>query len=171
MLKPRIRTETRSKSYRTALGHTRYPPVREVDLEPTGKRGNERALPLWPTTDRLEAYSSNWSSTQKHTQQPWKTLSKRLEICEDSTWFPKIMLFSISNKAIPELLDKLEFLTVVISGFVTPKDKTKSNPLTIQNSQAYHKVCTGSSLSQCHERELSLPKIPAKMHGNLNEKG
>ena len=31
-----------SKSYRTALGHPRYPPVRKVDLEPTGKKGNER---------------------------------------------------------------------------------------------------------------------------------
>ena len=31
-----------SKSYRAALGHTRNLPVKEVDLEPTGKGRNER---------------------------------------------------------------------------------------------------------------------------------
>ena len=133
MLKPRIRTETRNKSYRTALGHTRNPPVREVDLEPTGKRGNERALPLWPTTDRLEAYPRNCSSTQKHTHQPWQTLSERLEICKDSIWPPKNIAFQpIKKKHFPNLLEMLESLTGIKSGVVTPKDKTKLNPLAVQ---------------------------------------
>ena len=39
------------------------------------------------------------------------------------------MLFSISKQSFPTLPGQLMSMTGVISGAVTPKDKTKSNPL------------------------------------------
>ena len=39
------------------------------------------------------------------------------------------MFFSISKQSFPTLPGQLMFMTGVISGVVTPKDKTKSNPL------------------------------------------
>ena len=49
------------------------------------------------------------------------------------------MLFSISKQSFPTLPGKLMSMTGVISGVVTPKDKTKSNPLAREKVRIFSK--------------------------------
>ena len=58
-----------------------------------------------------------------------QTLSDRLELERNLTKSPNPMLFSISKHSFPNIQGQLMPMTEVISGLVTPKDKTKSNPL------------------------------------------
>ena len=59
-------------------------------------------------------------------------------------------------------------MTEVISGVVTPKGKTKSNPIARQKVRTLSKSVVSSSLSQCHYQEgVFTPKgLPASKHGS-----
>ena len=60
------------------------------------------------------------------------------------------MLFSISEQSFSKLPSQLIPMTEVISGVITPKDKTKSNPLSREKVRILSKSVVISSLSQCH---------------------
>ena len=82
-----------------------------------------------PFTDHLKAYILNSLPTKSHTNQPRYTLSDCLELDKSLTESANPMLFSISKQSYPKLPGQLMLITWVISLIITPKDKTKSNPL------------------------------------------
>ena len=129
-----------SKSYRTALGHTRNPPVREVDLEPTGKRGNERENsydPLLIVSKLTPATSPHPEDTLIDFGVPCQSISKFQEILPYHPNFISLI------KTFPffKLPKAHKFLTGVISGVVTPKDRAELYPLAHQLEKEHYKVC------------------------------
>ena len=83
----------------------------------------------------------NSLQTKFHTNQPKKTLSDRLELEKCLTKSLNTMLCSISKQSFPKLLGQLMPRTGVISGVVTPKDKTKSQiPLLDKKSGSYQNL-------------------------------
>ena len=98
-------------------------------MEPSAKR----------TANRIEALVSLYLSCGSlHPKEPPKQithkstkvdLSDRLELEKNFTKPPNRMLFSILKHSFPRIQGQLMPMTGVISGVVTPKDKTKSNPL------------------------------------------
>ena len=68
MLKEGRKTAKENKSYRTAWTHIWIPPLREVDLEPSAKRG----------ANRTEALVSLYSSSQSlHPKEPPNRISHK----------------------------------------------------------------------------------------------
>ena len=125
----KTKTAEENKSYRTAWTHIWIPALREVDLEPSAKRGANRTEAL---------VSLYWLSRSLHPKEPPNETShestKVDPIRSSRTWknlskSPNPMLFSISKHYFPKIQGQLMSVAGIISGVVTPKDKTKWNPL------------------------------------------
>ena len=90
--------------------YTQKPVLRQVDLKPSPKRGNAKTKKK--NTTESELYSTTWT----HKREPGLTL-----VCLEPS---ALVGEKQSNQSV--------FMTRVISRVVTPKDKTKTNPLAIQ---------------------------------------
>ena len=129
MLKEGRKTAEESKSYCAAWTHIWILALREVDLEPSAKRGANR-------TDAL--MSLYWTSGSLHPKEPpnWMShKSTKVDPIRSSRSWKKSNQISKSyalqhiKHSFPRMQGQLMPMTGVISGFVTPKDKTKSKPL------------------------------------------
>ena len=65
---------------------------------------------------------------------PCQSVSRRF-FCGDSSQSPRLYALQHTKNSSKKLTGNLKFLTGVISGVVTPKDKTKSNPLANQKDR------------------------------------
>ena len=126
-----------SKLYLTAWTPIWIEALRQVDLEPNGKRGANRTRAL------VSFYWSSWSLHPKEPPNQISHNSTRVDpirlspICLTESQNP--LLFSISKQSFQKLPRQLMPMTEVISWSVTPKDKTKSNPLAREKVSIFSK--------------------------------
>ena len=129
MLKYGRKTAEENKSYRTTWTHKWMPALREVDLEPSAKRGANRTKALG------SLYWSSRSMPPKETPNPISNKSTKVDpIWLSRTWkksFQNSKSYALQNikTFFSRIQGQLMPMTGVISGVVTPRDKTKSNPL------------------------------------------
>ena len=137
--------------YDTAWTHIRILALRQVDLEPCAKRGNNRPRAL------VSLYWLSWSLHLKQSSNEIPYNSRKIGpirsswICKKSDQIPKsYALFSISKKSFSKLPGQLILVTGVLSGVVIPKDKIKSNPFAREKVRILSKsvVIFGSFYSQ-----------------------
>ena len=129
MLKEGRKTAEENKSYRTASTHIWIPGLREVDLEPRTERGANRTEAL---------VSLYWSSQSLYPKEPPNRISHKStrvdSIRSSRTWkksFPISKPYTLQHikTLFPKNSRSTNAMSGVISGVVTHKDKTKSNPL------------------------------------------
>ena len=117
------------KTYHTAWTHIWTPGLREVDLETSAKRGANRTEAL------VRLCWSFWSLHPKEPPNRISHKSTKVEPIRSSRTWKKSYQISKSyalqhiKTFFPRIQGQLMPMTGVISGVVTPKDKTKSNPL------------------------------------------
>ena len=84
---------------------------------------------------------------------------------------PNFMLFSISKSTSKNLPIQSLLMTGFISGVVTPKDKTKSNPLANQKVSSITKsVVSFSSFPVSLRGALAPKELPGLKHGTKKNK-
>ena len=131
------------KTYHTDSTHIWIPALREVDFQGSAKRRANRTKP------KANLY---WSSRSLHCKHPPNQIQNQStkfdSIISSRTWkksekFSSAMVLSIWKHSFPRIQGQLMPMTRVISGFVTPKDKTKSNPLPRIKVRMFWKIVVG----------------------------